>query len=84
LQAPSTDGTRGREVVLTRDLRAALLRVNPQLPLAAIKEAIEKLTRYDFFARLLPGLSQLEAIRTRKCLKISKTVEKVSPTKRIF
>ncbi len=32
----------------------------------------------------LAGLSQLEAIGTRKCLKISKTVEKVFPTKRIF
>ena len=33
---------------------------------------------------ILAGLSQLEAIGTRKCLKISKRVEKVSPTKRIF
>jgi hypothetical protein len=32
---------------------------------------------------MVTGLSQLEAIGTRKCLKISKTVEKVSPTKRI-
>jgi hypothetical protein len=36
------------------------------------------------FGPHLAGLSQLEAIVTRKCLKISKTAEKVSPTKCIF
>ncbi len=45
------DGTLGRsdtaEAVLTRDLRAALERLNPELPEAAISEAIRKLTVYD-------------------------------------
>ena len=45
------DGTLGRadtkEAVLTRDLRAALVRLNPGLPASAIKDAIRKLTEYD-------------------------------------
>src|SRR6185437_16213479 len=44
---------RTREVVLTRDLRAALVRLNPQLPPTAIEEAVEKLTRQDFSRSLL-------------------------------
>lgn len=36
-----------REVVLVRDLRAALERLNPRLPLSAREQAIEKLTRID-------------------------------------
>lgn len=51
------DGTLGRtdtrEVVLTRDLRAALVRLNPDLPPQAIEEAIGKLTRNDFSRSLL-------------------------------
>ncbi|MEI6493296.1 MAG: type I restriction endonuclease, partial [Verrucomicrobiota bacterium] len=51
------DGTLGRadarEVVLTRDLRAALERLNPQLPTTAITEAVEKMTRHDFTRTLL-------------------------------
>ncbi|HBJ85101.1 MAG TPA: type I restriction endonuclease subunit R, partial [Verrucomicrobiales bacterium] len=51
------DGTLGRtdkrEVVLTRDLRAALVRLNPALPEKAMNEAIEKLTRHDFSRSLL-------------------------------
>lgn len=46
------DGTLGRldqkEVVLARDLRAAIANLNPELPEQAISEAIEKLTRQDF------------------------------------
>ena len=42
-----------REVVLTRDLRAALARLNPQLPPVAIVEAVQKLTRHDFSRSLL-------------------------------
>jgi len=46
------DGTLGRaserEVILTRDLRAALHRLNPTLPQRAIEDAIHALTRYDF------------------------------------
>ena len=51
------DGTLGRadtrEVVLTRELRAALVRLNPQLPPAAIAEAVQKMTRHDFTRTLL-------------------------------
>ena len=45
------DGTLGRtnkqEAVLTRDLRAALERLNPDLPAAAIVDAMRDLTVYD-------------------------------------
>ena len=45
------DGTLGRadtrEAVLTRDLSAALERLNPELPASAIKEAAQALTVYD-------------------------------------
>jgi type I restriction enzyme, R subunit len=44
-----------REVALRSDLRAALVKLNPQFPLAAIKEAIEKLTRHDFSRSLATG-----------------------------
>src|SRR3989442_5307476 len=51
------NGTLGRsdtrEVVLTRDLRAALIRLNPELPPAAIEEAAQKMTRHDFTRSLL-------------------------------
>ena len=42
-----------REIVLTRDLRAALVRLNQQLPQTAIDEAVAKLTRHDFSRSLL-------------------------------
>jgi type I restriction enzyme R subunit len=42
-----------REVVLTRDLHAAVVRLNPQLPPEAIAEAVAKLTRHDFSRSLL-------------------------------
>ena len=42
-----------REIVLTRDLRAALVRLNQQLPSTAIDEAVAKLTRHDFSRSLL-------------------------------
>ncbi len=45
------DGTLGRadtkEAVLTRDLRAGLERLNPELPASAIDDAMRKLTVYD-------------------------------------
>ena len=45
------DGTLGRadtkEAVLTRDLRAALQRLNPDLPASAIDNALRQLTVYD-------------------------------------
>src|SRR3984893_10812449 len=51
------DGTLGRadtrEVVLTRDLRAALARWNPQLPPTAVEAAVSTLTRHDFSRSLL-------------------------------
>jgi len=42
-----------REVVLTRDLRAALIRLNPTLPEKAIGEALAQMTRHDFSRSLL-------------------------------
>jgi type I restriction enzyme R subunit len=42
-----------RDAVLTRDLRAALVRMNPQLPATAVDEALGKLTRHDFSRSLL-------------------------------
>jgi len=51
------NGTLGRidtrEVVLTRDLRIALARLNSKLPPMAISEAVGKLTRHDFSRSLL-------------------------------
>lgn len=51
------NGTLGRaserEVVLVRDLRAALARLNPGLPEAAREQAIEKLTHVDFSRSLV-------------------------------
>jgi type I restriction enzyme R subunit len=51
------EGTLGRadtrEAVLTRDLRAALARLNPQLPPVALDEAVRALTRHDFSRSLL-------------------------------
>ena len=42
-----------REVVLVRDLRAALARLNPALPESAREQAVEKLTRVDFSRSLV-------------------------------
>jgi len=42
-----------RDVVLVRDLRAALARLNPDLPESAREQAIEKLTSTDFARSLL-------------------------------
>ena len=42
-----------RDVVLVRDLRAALARLNPDIPEAAREQAIEKLTRIDFARSLI-------------------------------
>jgi type I restriction enzyme R subunit len=51
------NGTLGRadtrEVVLVRDLRAALEQLNPELPAEAVPEAIQKLTHVDFSRSLL-------------------------------
>ena len=51
------DGTLGRsserEAVLVRDLRAALARLNPNLPESAREQAVEKLTRIDFARSLI-------------------------------
>lgn len=44
---------REREVVLVRDLRAALARLNPGLPESAREQAVEKLTRVDFARSLV-------------------------------
>ncbi len=42
-----------REAVLVRDLRAALVRLNPVLPESAIDEAVHKLTHHDYSRSLL-------------------------------
>jgi type I restriction enzyme, R subunit len=42
-----------RDVVLTRDLRAALSRLNPELPEAAIDDAVKQLSTHDFSRSLL-------------------------------
>jgi type I restriction enzyme, R subunit len=42
-----------REVVLVRDLRVAVERLNPQMPQSAREQAIEKLTRVDLSRSLL-------------------------------
>jgi type I restriction enzyme R subunit len=50
-------GTLGRtdttEAVLTRDLRAALERLNPDVPAPAIEDALRKLTAHDFSRSLI-------------------------------
>jgi type I restriction enzyme R subunit len=52
-----TDGTLGRtdtrEVVLTRDLRAALERLNSELPPTTFAEGVQKMGRHDFSRSLL-------------------------------
>ena len=42
-----------QEAILIRDLRAALARLNPDLPVSALEQAAEKLTRTDFARSLL-------------------------------
>lgn len=42
-----------RDVVLVRDLRAALARLNPDLPESAREQAVEKITRIDFARSLI-------------------------------
>ena len=42
-----------REIVLVRDLREAIERLNPGLPESAVREAVEGLTRYDFSRSLI-------------------------------
>ncbi len=42
-----------RDVVLTRDLRAAVTRLNPDLPPGAVEEAVAKLTAHDFTRSLI-------------------------------
>lgn len=45
--------TSEREVVLVRDLRVALVKLNPALPEEAINEALVKLTHHDYSHSLL-------------------------------
>ena len=42
-----------RDVVLVRDLRTALARLNPDIPEPAREQAVEKLTRIDFARSLV-------------------------------
>jgi type I restriction enzyme R subunit len=52
-----TTGTLGRaserEVIVVRDLRDAIERLNPSLPAMAVAEAVGRLTRYDFSRSVL-------------------------------
>jgi len=48
-----------RDVVLVRDLRAALQRLNPELPPAAIDDAVQRLTRHDFSRSLVQHNQEL-------------------------
>src|SRR5688572_8496458 len=52
-----SSGTLGRaserDVVLVRDLRTAIKKLNPGLPVDALEQAIEKLIRTDFTRSLL-------------------------------
>lgn len=45
-----------RDVVLVRDLRVALARLNPEIPEAAREQAVDKLTRVDHSRSLIPDL----------------------------
>jgi len=45
--------TSERDVVLLRDLRSAIERLNPELPAEAREQAVEKLTRIDFARSLI-------------------------------
>jgi type I restriction enzyme R subunit len=45
--------TSERDAVLVRDLRSALVKLNPLLPVPAVEEAINKLTHHDFSRSLL-------------------------------
>src|SRR5437899_11951371 len=42
-----------RDVVLVRDLRIAIARLNPELPQSARDQAVEKLSRIDFARSLI-------------------------------
>ena len=42
-----------REVVLVRDLRKSLERLNPEIPAEAREQAVEKITRIDFARSLI-------------------------------
>src|SRR3972149_2401833 len=45
--------TSEREAVLVRDLRAALVRLNPDLPQSALDQAIEKITHVNVARSLI-------------------------------
>ncbi len=64
------DGTLGRadtrEVVLTRDLRAALVRLNPQLPPAAIDEAVGQAHAARFLALAAAAQSGVLSVHPRR------------------
>ena len=69
-----------KEAVLTRDLRAALERLNPDLPAAAIDDAMRALTVHDFgrsmvqhnqdFSRLIRG-AHISATLTWGCASLT-------------
>ena len=53
-----------RDVVLVRDLRAALARLNPELPAGAIDDAVAVLTRHDASRSLLQHNRSFHALLT--------------------
>ena len=61
-----SQGTLGRsserDVVLVRDLRAALKRLNRDLPVSVLEQAIDNLIRIDFARSLLQGLVSRELV----------------------
>ena len=63
-------GTLGRaselEVVLVRDLRAALDRLNSDLPESAREQAIQKLTRIDFARSLVQHNREVYGLHSRR------------------
>ena len=70
-------GTLGRasecEVVLVRDLRTALVRLNSALPESAINEAVVKLTHHDYSRSLLQhnqAFEPLAKVRIRSDLSV--------------
>lgn len=50
-----------REIILTRDLRAAIQKLNSELPPAAVEDAIQTLTTYDYSRSTLQHKAQTQA-----------------------
>jgi len=79
-------GTLGRkdptEAVLTRDLRAALIRLNPDLPTAAIDDAMRALTVSDFSRSMAQHNQDFAAWFEMACRSLIATRQVISVTAR--